>query len=875
MKGLYVQNSHIKRVFNTFSIGHFVYFLTILCYLYNPVKGSDRLDKAIAANSNVSKSKVTTSAIPLSKGKYQLTMIFRKFTAPVGSMSIKAEDDIIVDDLKKYQPSDNSHSFSVTKEIVITDGTLNMEYDEDVAKVMVTLLFKKTSGETGTTSPAPKPTPTSPSAGSEQFNINFTSDLVSNAWNNFATQPVAGKTIKLKNTQGKAGSVSLKLETSWNEAKAQGYSTGKNTGLYPDAVMQTYFYTTAEEAISLSGLSKGQSYDFTFFASSTHSGNRTTEFSIGGKKVTLDAALNKDKTVTLKGIKADSQGKVIIKVAKAEGAAYAFLNAMIIKTESANPAPASPSVAIELAQFAQTIYEAGASVTLKANYKVNHDVLKNVVFYANNKKIAQVTPAAGMTTVSYTWKKLTEGTYSIKAVAEATKSGSISSSSRTLAVKKKDVPATEPAQQGVNFTYYLGRWGMIPSFERVTVRKQGVVNNFSLAPRDRNDFFGFKFNTYLQIDRSGEYTFYTKSDDGSRLKINNTIVVDNNGRHALEEKFGKIYLSKGMHPVEVTYFEYSGRESLFVSYQGPGISKRAIPDNMLFTNGNASAPKPASKAPTSPSAGSEQFNINFTSDLVSNAWNNFATQPVAGKTIKLKNTQGKAGSVSLKLETSWNEAKAQGYSTGKNTGLYPDAVMQTYFYTTAEEAISLSGLSKGQSYDFTFFASSTHSGNRTTEFSIGGKKVTLDAALNKDKTVTLKGIKADSQGKVIIKVAKAEGAAYAFLNAMVIKTSNPYTHGAGAEVTGFVSEDHAIDIAAPGLQDTKIYPVPAKHTLYVETPISNAFTIYNTKGQIVKRGEVSHLTTNGIPVADLKQGIYHIHFTSNDNSMIKKFIVTH
>jgi len=59
-------------------------------------------------------------------------------------------------------------------------------------------------------------------------------------------------------------------------------------------------------------------------------------------------------------------------------------------------------------------------------------------------------------------------------------------------------------------------------------------------------------------------------------------VVDNDGLHPAQEASGVINLAVGIHPITVTYFEKFVDNVLTVSYEGPGIAKVQIPDNVLY-----------------------------------------------------------------------------------------------------------------------------------------------------------------------------------------------------------------------------------------------------------------------------------------------------
>ena len=141
-------------------------------------------------------------------------------------------------------------------------------------------------------------------------------------------------------------------------------------------------------------------------------------------------------------------------------------------------------------------------------------------------------------------------------------------------------------ENGVAYRYYKDQtenWSALPDFASLSADKEGVLANFSLSPAEQADHYGFVYTTYLEVDQAGEYTFYLLSDDGSRLFVEGQEVVSYDGRHsASEEQSGKVVLSKGRHRLEVRYFEYRFSQSLQVSYAGPGISKQAIPDQVLF-----------------------------------------------------------------------------------------------------------------------------------------------------------------------------------------------------------------------------------------------------------------------------------------------------
>jgi len=84
------------------------------------------------------------------------------------------------------------------------------------------------------------------------------------------------------------------------------------------------------------------------------------------------------------------------------------------------------------------------------------------------------------------------------------------------------------------------------------------------------------------VPEDGMYTFYTASDDGSRLWLNGKLVVDNDGLHGMREKSGIVALSAGHHELLVRYFEKTGGDDLEVLWESEKMAKQKIPASALF-----------------------------------------------------------------------------------------------------------------------------------------------------------------------------------------------------------------------------------------------------------------------------------------------------
>ena len=140
----------------------------------------------------------------------------------------------------------------------------------------------------------------------------------------------------------------------------------------------------------------------------------------------------------------------------------------------------------------------------------------------------------------------------------------------------------EKLAPGVRYSYFEGDWGSLPDFSALKPVKEGSLPNFAFTPRSQAEHFGFEYAGYLRVPEDGVYTFFTDSDDGSRLYIGDVLVVDNDGLHGMREEKGVTALGARLHPIRVTFFEKTGGDGLTVSFQGPNISKQRFPDSALF-----------------------------------------------------------------------------------------------------------------------------------------------------------------------------------------------------------------------------------------------------------------------------------------------------
>ena len=71
----------------------------------------------------------------------------------------------------------------------------------------------------------------------------------------------------------------------------------------------------------------------------------------------------------------------------------------------------------------------------------------------------------------------------------------------------------------------------------------------------RFEWFAIDYTARFWIANPGTYRFSLLSDDGSRLYLDDRLVIENDGVHAVREDRGSAELSAGMHRIRVSYFQ--------------------------------------------------------------------------------------------------------------------------------------------------------------------------------------------------------------------------------------------------------------------------------------------------------------------------------
>jgi hypothetical protein len=164
--------------------------------------------------------------------------------------------------------------------------------------------------------------------------------------------------------------------------------------------------------------------------------------------------------------------------------------------------------------------------------------------------------------------------------------GTVSRASSFTYEKRAPEPAADVASPapGLSVEYYETeeRWSRLPDFGALVPAAVTTSGRVRHALGQRDEYFGLRFRGYLRVPQTGVYAFHLTSDDGSRLYIGGTQIVDNDGIHGATEKSGYAALEAGLHAIELVFFQRAGGVSLELSFEGPGLPRQEIPAELLL-----------------------------------------------------------------------------------------------------------------------------------------------------------------------------------------------------------------------------------------------------------------------------------------------------
>jgi alpha-mannosidase len=137
---------------------------------------------------------------------------------------------------------------------------------------------------------------------------------------------------------------------------------------------------------------------------------------------------------------------------------------------------------------------------------------------------------------------------------------------------------------GVTCSLYQGEFRTVPQFAELTPASTSTLATVSLPDKHPDERFALHCTGYLRIPEDGVYTLGLRSDDGSRLAVDGTPLIDNDGVHDKQERRGELALAAGLHAIDVGYIQWSYGAVLEMWLGSEKLPFIQVPAAMLVTD---------------------------------------------------------------------------------------------------------------------------------------------------------------------------------------------------------------------------------------------------------------------------------------------------
>jgi uncharacterized repeat protein (TIGR03806 family) len=176
---------------------------------------------------------------------------------------------------------------------------------------------------------------------------------------------------------------------------------------------------------------------------------------------------------------------------------------------------------------------------------------------------------------------------SVAVRAKAFKSGSIESAVATATFLNSSAIGTGTGLSGAYYANHFptNAFAGAPTLTRIDPTVNYNWGSGSPDPSIGADNFTVRWTGTVQPQFNEPYTFYTSTDDGVRLYINNQLVIDHWVDQGTTEWSGTVsnaLAAQQKYNIQMDYFEHGGGATATLSWSSPSTAKAIIPQTQLY-----------------------------------------------------------------------------------------------------------------------------------------------------------------------------------------------------------------------------------------------------------------------------------------------------
>lgn len=156
-------------------------------------------------------------------------------------------------------------------------------------------------------------------------------------------------------------------------------------------------------------------------------------------------------------------------------------------------------------------------------------------------------------------------------------------------------------------------------------------------------------------------------------------------------------------------------------------------------------------------------------------WNNWLGVRGTNNTLNnLLDENNIASGISITTVNNWSGTSDLGHITGNNSGIYPDAVLQSGIIDNGvAKQIRFGGLDASKLYNVVLVGSQNEGLVATASYVSGSQTTTLDARYNTNKSANLNGIAPDGSGTITVTITRTGASLINYLNGIALEEYDP------------------------------------------------------------------------------------------------------
>ncbi|TYB58053.1 hypothetical protein FXF51_37990 [Nonomuraea sp. PA05] len=208
------------------------------------------------------------------------------------------------------------------------------------------------------------------------------------------------------------------------------------------------------------------------------------------------------------------------------------------------------------------------------------DAAKNVVLVnVGDEPMDTTLTFGGLTTGTAAVWQSTSGAWAPHRAGTA----AIAGGAATLTLPAGSVTTLVISEQGLSATYFDNADLTAPKVTRVDPNVDFDWGAAAPDPALSPDTFSVRWTGKVIADRAETYTFITTSDDGVRLWVDGTLLVDAWTDHSKREDSGQIALTAGTHDLRMEFYDGGYDAIAQLHWSSPTVPRQIVPKEKLLT----------------------------------------------------------------------------------------------------------------------------------------------------------------------------------------------------------------------------------------------------------------------------------------------------